>query len=169
MAAWAMFLGMATLVNVTMTGALVSLVGNIPDSSFLIILSRYLGKRMPPGGVLHPLEATSRLERLRGRVLVAAAVIAAAGAAFSLWALLEGWGAVAMLAITFLLAAANLAFLSTPLALWIRRAGRMGDGAVEEAKRKARPGQPEQAAGESGTDTAGGGPRHDPDAGMGGG
>jgi len=150
-----MLLGMATLINITMVGALVSLVGNIPDSSFLVILSRYLKKREEPaGGVLFPLEAASRLERYRRRVLQAAAAVAAVGAGLTVWALTQGWGAVAMSAITTWIAAANLAFYHIPLALWKRRAVKMREDTVEEALHKSQHVLPETEAGENGEGTA---------------
>jgi len=157
-----MLLGMVTLINLTMVGALVSLVGNIPESSFLVILSRYLKKREEPAdGVLIPLEAASRLEHYRRRVILAAAVVAAIGAGLTVWALAVGWGAVAMSAITAWIAAANLAFYHIPLALWKRRAGRIREEAVEEAWRKSRHMPPEQEAGEGGEEAASGEPAQD--------
>jgi len=155
LAIWVMLLGMATLINITMVGALLSLVGNIPDSSFLVILSSYLKKKDEPReALLFPLEAASRLERLRRRVLQAAAAAAAVGTGLSVWALVVGWGAVAMLAITTWMVAANLAFYHIPLALWKRRAGKMREEAVEEAGRKSQPEPTEQAVEESRPDAA---------------
>ncbi|MBN2025714.1 MAG: hypothetical protein JW854_02965 [Actinobacteria bacterium] len=156
MTIWVMLLGMVTLINLTMVGALVSLVGNIPDGSFLVILSRYLKKRDEPLGVLSPLEAASRLERFRRRVLQIAAAVAAMGVALTLWALTQGWGAIAMSAITAWITAANLAFYHIPLALWKRRAGRMREEVVEEAWRKYRHAPPEPEAGESSEGTTSG-------------
>ncbi len=139
MAVWAMLLGMVTLVNMTMIGATISLAGNVPDSSFLAILSRYLaGKGSPRGAVLYPLEAASRLERLRRRVLAAAAACVAAALALTVWGLIAGWGPVAMSAITLWMLAANTAVLSMPLGLWRRRAGKIRESDVEEAWRKSR-------------------------------
>ncbi|MEW6555511.1 MAG: hypothetical protein AB1384_14645 [Actinomycetota bacterium] len=153
MAVWAMLIGMATLINITMVGAMVSLAGNVPDSSFLAILSRYLAdKGSPPGTVLYPVEAAARLERLRRRVHAATAVAAAAAAALSLWALFDGWGAVAMSAVTLWMLAANLTLLGIPLGLWSRRAGKIGEEDVEEAWKKSRPAQREEAAGGGGPD-----------------
>ena len=154
MAIWAMLLGMATLINITMTGALMSLAGNIPDGSFLAILSRYFRKGEEADGViLYPATVASRLVRLRRRVLQAAAVAAAVAAALTVWALAAGWGTVAMLAVTCWIVAANLAFFHIPLALWRRRAGKMSDDTVEEAWRKSQgitpapgPGEGEDAA-----------------------
>ena len=155
MAIWVMLLGMATLINITMVGALLSLVGNIPDSSFLVILSRYLKKgEEPQEALLFPLEAASRLERLRRRTLQAAVAVAVVGAGLSVWALAVGWGAVAMLAITTWMVAANLAFFHIPLALWKRRAGKMRGDAVEEAGRKSQPEPSEQAVEGSRPDAA---------------
>ena len=140
MAIWAMLIGLVSLINITMIGAIISLAGNIPDSAFLAILSRYLGgKDRPPGAVLYPLEAASRLERLRRNVLRTAAAVAALAAGFTAWALTAGWGAVAMTAITLWLMAANIALLHMPLGLWRRRAGKIRESAVEEAARKSRP------------------------------
>jgi hypothetical protein len=153
MAVWAMLIGMATLIDITMVGAITSLAGNIPDSSFLAILSRYLGgKGSPPGAVLYPLEAASRLERLRRNVLRAAVAVAVLATGFTVWALAAGWGAVAMTAITLWLLAANLAFQDIPLGLWRRRAGKIKEGAVEEAMRKSRPVPPDEAEAEAGED-----------------
>lgn len=141
MAVWAMLIGMATLVNITMVGAMTSLAGNIPDSSFLAILSRYLGgKGSPPGSILYPLEAASRLERLRRRVLQVAAVSALAASGLTVWALAAGWGVVAMSAITLWALTANIAFLHIPLGLWGRRAVRIREDDVEEAWRKSQRG-----------------------------
>jgi hypothetical protein len=146
MAVWAMLIGMATIINITMVGAMISLAGNIPDSSFLAILSRYLGgKKSPPGSILYPLEAAARLERLRRRVDLSAAVVAVMAAGLSAWALADGWGVVAMSAITLWLLAANLAFLGIPLGLWRRRAGKIREDAVEEAWKISQPPQSEEA------------------------
>jgi hypothetical protein len=140
MAVWAMLVGMVTIVNITMVGATTSLAGNIPDSSFLAILSRYLARKgEPPGAILYPLEAASRLERLRRKALGAAAAAALAGLGLTIWALAAGWGAVAMSAITLWLLAANIAFLDVPLGLWRRRAGKIREEDVEEAWRKSQP------------------------------
>jgi len=154
LAIWVMLLGMATIINITMVGAMLSLVGNIPDSSFLVILSNYLRKKdEPPGAPLFPLEAASRLERLRKRVLLAAAAVAAVGAGLSVWALVEGWGVVAISAITAWAVAVNLAFYHIPLALWKRRVGKMREDVLEEAWRKSQPGLPQQAVEENRPDT----------------
>lgn len=127
MAAWVMLLGMITLINVTMVGAVMQLAGNIPDASLLVILSRYLGRgKEPPQALLHPLEASSRLQRLRRKSLLLAAVFAAAGFGFTIWALAVGWGPVGMTAITMWLLAANVAFLDVPLASLRRRTSCMG-------------------------------------------
>jgi len=156
MAVWAMLIGMATLINITMIGAMTSLAGNIPDSSFLAILSRYLVRKgEPPGVILSPLEAASRLERLRRRALQAAAAVALLGAGTTIWALAAGWGAVAMTSITLWLLAANLAFLEIPLALWRRRAGKINDDAVEEAVRKSQS-PPDDVGQEKDAGTSGG-------------
>lgn len=126
MAAWVMLLGMITLINVTMVGAVMQLAGNIPDASLLVILSRYLGRRKkPPQALLHPLEASSKLQRLRRKSLLLAAVFAAAGFGFTIWALAAGWGPVGMTALTMWLLAANVAFLDVPLASLRRRTYRM--------------------------------------------
>ncbi len=118
-----MLLGLATLINVTMVGALMSLAGNIPDLPLLHILSRYLKKKdEPPEALLHPWEAASRLARLRKRILGAGVAVAVVGAGISMWALTVGWGAVAMLAITCWAFAANLLFVSIAPANWRRRA-----------------------------------------------
>lgn len=141
MSVWAMLLGMATIINITLLGALVSLAGNIPDSSFLVILSRYLRKKDESARiVLYPVDAVARLEHLRKRVAITVATAALIAGGLTVYALAVGWGTFAMLAITFWLVAGNLAFLQVPLGLWRRRAGRMGDEAVEEALGKAMPG-----------------------------
>lgn len=129
MAALAMLLGMVTLIDVTMVGALMSLAGNIPDRSLLHIFSRYLRRKDEPAGVLlHPWEAASRLARLRRVVLGGCVAAAVAGVGFTMWALSAGWGAPAMLAITFWVLAGNLLFDSIPLASWRRRAMLMKPG-----------------------------------------
>ena len=141
MAAWVMILGMVSLVNVTMVGATASLVGGIPDSSFLVILSRYLERKTEPvAALLYPVEAASRLERLRRRVSLSAGCLAGFAAAMSIWALAVGWGGAAVAAVTLWVAAANAAFLTVPLGIWKRRAARMPDGILEEAAGKLRPG-----------------------------
>jgi hypothetical protein len=129
---WVLLLGMVAVVEITMVGALVSLAGNIPDTSFLAILSRYLKKKNEPAGaLLHPMEAAARLERLRTKSMRAAAVSAGIGVGVSVWALFAGWGPVAMLAITFWFIAGYLVLLGAPLVSWKRRAGRIR---VEEAE-----------------------------------
>jgi hypothetical protein len=123
MAALAMLLGMVTLMDVTMAGALMSLAGNIPDRSLLHIFSRYLRKKgEPAGALLHPWEVASRLARLRRAVLGACVAAAVVGVGFTMWALSAAWGAPAMLAITFWVLAGNFLFDSIPLASWRRRA-----------------------------------------------
>ncbi len=155
MVLWAMSIGMVTIINVTMVGAVTSLAGNIPDSSFLAILSHYLGRKGPAAGaLLPPLEAASRMEGLRRRALTVAAACAACALGLTLWAFAAGWGAVAMSAVTLWALAANIAFLEIPLALWRKRAARMREGGEEEAPRGARP--PARAGG-SGREEGGGG------------
>ena len=156
MAVWAMLVGMVTLVNITMVGAMTSLAGNIPDSSFLAILSRYLGDRGgPEGALLYPLEAASRLERLRRRVLLAVAVSALAAAGLTVWSLAAGWGAVAMSAITLWALVTNIALLQVPLSLWRRRAGRIRQEDMEEAWRKSRRTMEGETGGDGGRDEGG--------------
>lgn len=158
MAVWAMLLGMVTLIDITMAGALMSVAGNIPDGSLLAILSRYLkGKQEPEMVILHPLEAASRLKRLRGKVMKAALASAVVGVGLSIWALAVGRGVVAMLALTLFVATANLALLNALLVSWERRAGRMGEDAAEEALRKSMPGSAGERDRRSGADAAAGG------------
>lgn len=140
MLAWAMVLGLASLVNVTMAGAMASLAGSIPDSSFLVILSRYLKKKTEPlPALLYPVEAASRLERLRRAISLVSGGLAAAAAAASIWALAQGWGLVGAVAVTLWVLAANLAFLAVPVGIWRRRAARMPDGVLDEAASKLNP------------------------------
>ena len=148
MSVWALLLGMATIINITLVGALVSLAGNIPDSSLLVILSRYLRKKDESARiVLYPVDAVARLERLRKKMAMAVAVAALIGGGLSIYAFVDGWGSVAMLAITFWAVAGNLAFLRVPLGLWRRRAGRMESEVVEEALVKVVPGIEEKTNG----------------------
>jgi hypothetical protein len=143
-----MLLGMATIINITLVGALVSLAGNSPDSSFLVILSRYLRKKEEPARVvLYPVDAAARLERVRRRVTMAGIASALIAGGLTIYALAVGWGNYAMLAITLWLVAGNLAFLQIPLGLWRRRAGKMGEEAVEEALAKTLTGPEEKADG----------------------
>lgn len=124
---------MISLIDVTMLGALMQVTGNIPDSSLLQILSRYLGRKAESdGAVLNPLEISSRLHRLRAVVLAAAAAAALAAAAASVWATAAGWWWMVMLAITGWTLAANLAVISLVLAAWRRRALHMWDDIKEE-------------------------------------
>lgn len=133
MAVWAMLLGMATMIAVTMVGAIMQVAGNIPDIALLRILSRYLKKKEdPPEVVLHPWEAASRLARLRKRMLGACVAAAALGAGLSMWALTAGWGAEAMSAVTFLVVAGNLLFATIAPAGWRRRVMRMNAEMGEE-------------------------------------
>ncbi len=135
-----MVLGMVSLVNVTMVGATASLAGSIPDSSFLVILSRYLNReKEPPPALLYPLEAASRLERLRRSLSMLAGLMAMVAAGMSLWALAAGWGLQAVVAVSLWVLAANAAFLTVPLGVWRRRAARMPEGVLEEAAKKAAP------------------------------
>ncbi len=150
MAIWALLLGMATLINFTMTGALVALTGNIPDGSLLVVLSHYLSKREEPEGmILYPAAAVSRLERCRWWVLGITVAAALSGAGLTAWALDAGWGTVAMLALTSWVLAANLALYYAALTLWRRRTGRMRDDAFEEAWSKSHGVAPVQDAGKS--------------------
>ncbi|NPV60394.1 MAG: hypothetical protein HPY75_12160 [Actinobacteria bacterium] len=140
MMAWVMVLGLMSLVNVTMVGATASLAGSIPDSSFLVILSRYLKKKAEPSlALLYPVEAASRLERLRRAISLASGGLAAAAAAASIWAFAQGWGLVGAAAVTLWVLAANLAFLAVPVGIWRRRVARMPDGVLDEAARKLYP------------------------------
>lgn len=133
MAVWGMLLGMLTLVNITMLGAMVQVTGKLPDASLLQIFSRYLkGKDEPQDALLHPLEAANRLDRHRRRVLAACMALAGIAAALSIAAAAVGWGVVAMLAITGWVLAANLGLISAALSSWIRRAGRMWDTMKDE-------------------------------------
>lgn len=137
MAAWAMLLGMVTLINVTMVGAIMQLAGHIPDASLLAILSRYLKKRGEPReALLHHLEASARLQRLRRRSALLAASLAVVAVGLTVWALTAGWGTPGMGAVTFWILAANAAFLDVPLAALKRRSSRMRpEDAVAEATR----------------------------------
>ena len=104
MAAWVMILGMVTLINVTMVGAVMQLAGNIPDPSLLVILSRYLRKKEekeePRELLLHHLEASARLQRLRRRSALLAVLLALAACGLTIGALVVGWGAWGMAAVT---------------------------------------------------------------------
>ena len=157
-----MLLGMVTLVNITLVGALVSLVGNIPDSSFLVILSRYLRRKEESAkAILYPVEAVTRLELMRRKMVIAFTVSGIIAGGFTVWALAVGWGTAFMLAITFWVIAGNLAFLDVPLGLWKRRAGRMPEHTMEEAMLKALSATPAEKV-------DGGGPNAGEDAGGGG-
>jgi hypothetical protein len=132
MAAWVMILGMVTLINVPMVGAVMQLAGNIPDPSLLVILSRYLRKKEekeePRELLLHHLEASARLQRLRRRSALLAVLLALAACGLTIGALVVGWGAWGMAAVTFWILAANVAFLDVPLAALKRRSSRMNPG-----------------------------------------
>jgi hypothetical protein len=128
-----MLLGMFTLINITMLGAVIQVTGRLPDASLLHIFSRYLKGREEPGDVLlHPLEAAKRLNRHRRRVLVACGVTAGIAAALSIASAAVGWGVVAMLAVTCWVSAANLALISAALSSWRGRADRIWDAMKEE-------------------------------------
>ena len=49
MAVWVMLLGMVTLIDVTMIGAIMQVAGNIPDGPLLQIISRYLKNKSEIG------------------------------------------------------------------------------------------------------------------------
>ncbi len=93
-----------------------------------------------------------------------AAAVAVVAAGLTVWALADGWGAVAMSAITLWMLAANVAFLGIPLGLWKRRAAKIREDAVEEAWRKSQAAQQEEAAGGNGMERASRGPRPCPAA-----
>lgn len=155
MVAWVMVLGMATIVNVTMVGAIMQLAGSIPDGSLLVILSRCLRRKGEPAGeLLLPAEASSRLRRLRRRSGILALTSCLPGLGFTIWASTIGWGVVAGLALSFWVMAANLGFLTLPLASLARRARRMRPGEEREggpggegSGRPASPGSPGDTAG----------------------
>lgn len=133
MIAWVMVLGMLTIVNVTMVGAIMQLAGSIPDGSLLVILSRCLKRKGDPAGeLLLPAEASSRLGRLRRRTGILALISFLPGLGFTIWASTLGWGVVAGLALSFWVMAANLGFLTLPLASLARRARRMRPGEERE-------------------------------------
>ncbi len=128
-----MVLGMVTIVNVTMVGAVMQLAGQVPDSSLLVILSRYLRKKEEgPGTLLHPVEASSRLQRLRRRSGLLALATCVPGLVFTIWASAIGWGTIAGFALAFWVLAGNLGFLTLPLATLARRAFRMQVGEEPE-------------------------------------
>lgn len=131
-----MVLGMVSLVNVTMVGAIMQLAGNIPDGSLLVILSRYLRRKGEhEESLLLPVEASSRLRRLQRRTGTLALASCVPGLGFTLWAASVGWGAVAGAALSFWVLAGNLGFLTLPLASLARRARRMRlDEGPEPAK-----------------------------------
>lgn len=134
-----MVLGMVSLVNVTMVGAIMQLAGNIPDGSLLAILSRYLGRKGErEETLLLPVEASSRLRRLQRRTGILALAACMPGLGFTVWAASVGWGAVAGAALSFWMLAGNLGFLTLPLASLARRARRMrlegGPGGAESAE-----------------------------------
>ncbi|WP_287153134.1 hypothetical protein [Candidatus Solincola tengchongensis] len=121
-----MLLGMVTLINVTMVGAVMQLVGHIPDGSLLVILSRYLRRKdNPPGALLLPEEASSRLHKLRRRAALLALTACGPGLGFTLWATAAGWGPVAGAALAFWALAGNLGFLTLPLGSLAGRTRRM--------------------------------------------
>jgi hypothetical protein len=149
-----MLLGMFTIINVTLVGALVSLAGNIPDSSFLVILSRYLRKKEEsPRIILYPVESATRLEHARRKVVAACIIAVVAAGGLTVWALAGGWGTVSMLAVTLWVIAANIGFLQVPLGLWKRRVGRMQDSAMEEAVQRALSAAAADEAGGGGSDS----------------
>lgn len=121
-----MILGMVTIINVTMVGAVMQLAGHVPDASLLVILSRYLRRREePPEALLLPVEASFRLRRLRKFSGILALAACVPGLAFTIWASAVGWGAAAGAALAFWVVAANLGFLTIPLASLARRASRI--------------------------------------------
>lgn len=126
MIAFVMVLGMITLINVTMVGAVMQMLGHIPDESLLVILSRYLKRRDdPPEALLLPTEASSRLHGLRRRAVLLALVACGPGLGFTVWAASDGWGPVAGTALAFWVMAGNLGFLALPLASLAGRARRI--------------------------------------------
>jgi|GEM_PF-3137381 len=148
-----MILGMVTIINVTMVGAVMQLAGHVPDASLLVILSRYLRrKEEPPETLLLPVEASFRLRRWRRFSGVLALAACVPGLAFTIWASAVGWGAVAGAALAFWVLAANLGFLTIPLASLARRAGRMRleeePGHAAKGERAAHPRHPGNAGAE---------------------
>ncbi|MDY6795578.1 MAG: hypothetical protein SWK76_09930 [Actinomycetota bacterium] len=137
MAVWAMLLGMVSLINITMLGALIQVTGNLPDRPLLQIMSRYLKRKKEPKEVLlHPLEAAKRLARLRNTLLAAADAAGVVGAGLAICASAEGWGVVAMLAVTAGVAAGNLALASIAPSSWRRRVVLIWEGMKEEVTRE---------------------------------
>jgi hypothetical protein len=133
LAVWGMLLGMLTLINITMLGAMVQVTGNLPDKSLIQIFSRYLKRKdEPQDALLNPLEAANRLERHRRRVLVACSVLVGIAVALSIAAAGVGWGTVAMLAVTCWVLVANLGLISAALSSWRRRASRMWEAMKDE-------------------------------------
>lgn len=133
MAVWALILGMITLINVTMVAALMQVFGGVPDQAFLKIMARYLLRKDEPREIsLGPWETASRLRRVYRRIIEACAAAAVIGAGLTAWALVAGWGPIAMSAITFWVIAGDLLFASVAPANWQRRARRIDPNFLED-------------------------------------
>ncbi len=143
MVLWAMLMGMITLINVTMVGAVMQVFGNVPDLAFLKIVSRYPRKKAEPEDLpLSPWQAAQRLRRVHTWVIRLCVAVAVAAIGISIWALAAGRGAVAMTAIALWVIAGNLFFSSIAPANWRRRAGRIDPNIYDEEPEGKPPYQP---------------------------
>ena len=140
---WVMLLGMMTLINVTMVGAVMQVFASVPDVAFLTIISRPRTRKTDPEEVpLSPWDASQRLGKILRRIIGSCIAIAASAIAISIWALAAGWGAVAIIAITLWVVAGNLLFTSIAPANWRRRASRIRPDIYDEEPEKSHPERP---------------------------
>lgn len=119
----ALFLGIITVVCVTMVGAISSMMGQVPERSFLRILGHYLAHKDFSQGISR-IEARERLWRVRHWLgLSAISLLVGAAIAGGIGGLLRsqvGYGAAATLAVLAL----NVFIVRAIFAGWIKRLGR---------------------------------------------
>ncbi len=119
----ALFLGIITVVCVTMVGAISSMMGQVPERSFLRILGHYLAHKDFSQGISR-IEAREGLWRVRHWLgLSAISLLVGAAIAGGIGGLLRsqvGYGAAATLAVLAL----NVFIVRAIFAGWIKRLGR---------------------------------------------
>lgn len=118
-----LILGIITVVCVTMVGAISSMMGQVPERSFLRILGHYLAHKDFTQGISR-IEAREALRRIRRRLdILAIGMLGAAAVAGGVGGALRsrvGYGTVAVLAVL----AVNLYFIGVMFGGWIKRLGR---------------------------------------------
>ncbi len=126
MAFFVLALGVVTIANLQISGAVLYVTSSLPEESLLRIMTRYLrGSDEGAVEVLPPGEILSRLGKKRRVLWAVSATLAACGVATTAICLFLSRGAVRFVAPLFAVAALNGLMTAGLLSLWMRQVRRM--------------------------------------------